>query len=227
MDFWEADYSQCEPRLFAHYSQEPRLLEGYNSKPPEDMHAVVAKMFNVERDPTAKRMNMGILTGMQPKSFAGHMGWDIQKATEMHQEWFKNFPSIANFQTQAKLAFLHRGYVKTILGRRCRLEDRQYAYRATSRIIQGGNADIIKLKILEADEWLEREGDQAELLMTVHDSINWQAPTGPLGEEMSMTLMKIFCDVRSEPINLRVPFVMDVGHGRNWAEATYGVEEVK
>ena len=227
MDFWEADYSQCEPRLFAHYSQEPRLLDGYNSTPPEDMHAVVAKMFHVERDPTAKRMNMGILTGMQPKSFAGHMGWDVQKATEMHVEWFRNFPLIANFQTQAKLAFLHRGYVRTILGRRCRLEDRQYAYRATSRIIQGGNADIIKSKLLEADEYLESVGDPAHLLMTVHDSINWQANEGWGGEAISKDLIEIFCNVRSEPINLRVPFIMDVGHGRNWAEATYGVEEAE
>lgn len=224
MDFNEADYSQCEPRLFAHYSKEPSLLDGYNQDPPRDMHAVVADLLAVERDPTAKRMNMGILTGMQIDTFAGHMGWDRATAAEKFNEWFAAFPGIRAFQDQAKAVFRNRGYVRTILGRRCRLEHARFAYRGTSRIIQGSNADILKERMLRCDEYLESEGDDTHLLMTVHDSLNWQGPKGAVGEKRRNDLVRIATDVQSEPFNLRVPFKMDVGYGDDWATATYGPE---
>lgn len=222
MEFWEGDYSQCEPCLFAHYSKEPALLKGYSSTPRMDMHHIVAEAFGVERDPTAKRMNMGILTGMYPPTFAMHMGWSVEKAQEEWDKWFALFPGIKDFQDMASGLFKSSGYVKTILKRRCRLDNPRFAYRATSRVIQGSNADIVKYKLLQADEWLEERGDIAWLVMTVHDSYCWLAPKGPVGEEISKSLVKIFCDVQTEPLNLRVPFVMDVGHGSSWAQATFG-----
>lgn len=224
MEFFEDDYSQCEPRLFAHYSQEPSLLEGYNMSPFRDVHSVVAEMLNVERDPTAKRMNMGILTGMQTASFAGHMNWPIDVATQKFNEWFDAFPGIKGFQDQAKKVFRSRGYVKTILGRRCRLENARFAYRGTSRIIQGSNADILKERLLACDKYLEAEGDLVHLLMTVHDSIEGQRPPTPEGRKQHAEMIRIMTDVQSPPYNLRVPFVMDSGSGKNWAEATYGPE---
>lgn len=224
MDFCEDDYSQCEPRLFAHYSQEPALLNGYNQTPFRDVHDVVAQMLDVERDPTAKRMNMGIFTGMQTQSFAGHMNWPLDRATQAFNAWFEAFPGIKGFQDQAKAVFRSRGYVKTILGRRCRLENPRFAYRGTSRIIQGSNADILKERLLACDKYLEGEGDLVHLLMTVHDSIEYQKPKGAEGERQRAEMRAIMTDVQSPPYNLRVPFVMDSGTGRNWAEATYGPE---
>lgn len=226
-DLYENDYSQCEPRLFGHYSNEPALIKGYSANPPRDMHAVVADMLQVERDPTAKRMNMGILTGMQKKTFAEHMDWPLEKASKAFDDWFRGFPGIKTFQNKAKAAILSRGYVRTILGRFCRLDDVRFAYKATSKIIQGGNADIIKLKLLLIDMWLEEMGDVAHLIMTIHDSIIFQAPKGPEGEAIAAKIMEIATDVQSAPINLRLPFVMDSGKGDNWAEATYGPDAVK
>lgn len=223
MDFYEADYSQCEPRLFAHYSKEPSLLDGYNQSPFVDMHAVVAKAFSVERDPTAKRMNMGILTGMQVPSFADHMGWTKAEAQVQFDAWFRLFPGIKDFQNLVTGVFRGSGYVKTLLKRRCRLDHPRYAYRGVSRVIQGGNADIVKYKLLQVDKWLEGTYEKLlQLLMTVHDSFNWQAQKGAEGERLSKEAVSLFCDVQTEPFNLRVPFVMDVGHGENWAIATYG-----
>lgn len=224
MDFWEGDYSQCEPRLFAHYSKEPALIDGYSRNPPLDMHHVVAQAFGVERDPTAKRMNMGILTGMQIDTFAAHMGWPREQASDQFKAWFALFPGIKNFQDHVKGVFRTSGFVRTLLGRRCRLESRQFAYRGTSRVIQGGNADILKYKFLEIDEWAESEGDLLQLLMNVHDSFNWESPKGEKGEKLSKELIRMAVNVQTKPFNLRVPFVMDAGHGPNWGVATYGAE---
>jgi DNA polymerase-1 len=162
---------------------------------------------------------------MQVNAFAGHMGWPVERAAAAHAQWFNTFSGIRDFQNQAKNVFKKRGYVKTILGRRARLDDYRFAYRATSRIIQGSNADILKERMLAVDEHLESEGDQTHLLMTVHDSLEWQSPKGEIGQRQSAEIREIACRVQQEPYNLRVPFVMDMGSGINWAEATYGPEK--
>lgn len=224
--FWERDYSQCEPRLFAHYSGDKALVEGYNSKPFRDAHQVVADLLNVERDPTAKRMNMGIFTGMQVRTFSEHMGWTESKAAEAWHQWYREFPGVKDFQIKAKHRLKNRGWVKTILGRRCRLEHPRFAYRGTSKIIQGSNADIIKLKLLEADRMCEDNGDIVQIHMTVHDSFNGQYEDTPEARALFEEIMRHMEEVQIEPYNLRVPFLLEGEEGRNWAEATFGKEAV-
>ena len=222
MTLFEGDYSQCEPRLFAHYSAEPALVDGYSAVPPRDMHRVCADLLGVDRDTTAKRMNMGLLTGMQVNTFSQHMGWDTDEAKKMFDMWMGMFPGIAKFQKQAKYAMQSRGYVRTLLNRMCRMDDARFAYKATSRIIQGGNADIVKKKLLDADKFLESEGDKIQLLMTIHDSFLWQGVMDESGTKTVNELKALLVDVQSPPFNLRVPFKMDIGSGANWSEATYG-----
>ena len=220
--FWERDWSQCEPRLFAHYSGDENLVAGYNQKPFRDAHQVVADLLNVERDPTAKRMNMGIFTGMQPKTFSEHMDWPLAKAAEAHAAWFRNFPKVRTFQNNAKSRLKNRGYVMTLLGRRCRLEAPRWAYRGTSKIIQGGNADIAKYKLLEMDRMCEDNGDIVEILMTVHDSFNGQREDTPEAKALMEEIEAVMVDVQGPPFNLRVPFLVDGFDGPNWCVASFG-----
>jgi DNA polymerase I-like protein with 3'-5' exonuclease and polymerase domains len=220
--FWERDYSQAEPRLFAHYSGDENLTRGYNAQPFVDAHTTVAKMLGVERDPTAKRMNMGIFTGMQPRTFSEHMGWPIDVATEKFNAWFAAFPGVRQFQNNAKARLASRGYVFTLLGRRCRLETKQYAYKATSKIIQGGSADLLKWKLLEMDRFCEDNGDRVQVLMTVHDSFNGQFEDSPEGRALFAEVERIMVDVQTPPFNLKVPFVAEGHEGPNWSVASFG-----
>jgi len=219
--FYERDYSQCEPRLYAHYSKDEHLLAGYNSEPFEDMHSVVSDLLQVPRQ-TAKTLNMGILGLMGPKSLARHMGIPLYEAENLWNRWFATFPGIRKFQSQAADVFGKRGYVKTLLGRRCRLEAQKFSYRAANRIIQGGNADIIKQKMLEIDMYLESIGDEAQMLMAVHDSLAYQCPEGR--EDISEEIGRIMADVQGDPFRLSIPFTTDVGSGKNWSEAAFGGE---
>lgn len=223
--FWERDYSQCEPRLFAHYSQDPNLLAGYNAEPFVDAHQTVADLLGVERDPTAKRMNMGIFTGMQPRAFADHMGWDLPKATQAHNAWFNQFTSIRRFQDNAKARLKNRGYVFSLLGRRQRLEEPRFAYRGTSKIIQSSNADIMKNKLLESDRMCEDAGDIVQILMTVHDSFNGQYQNTPEAKQLLDEIVFHMEQVKCEPYNLSVPFVMEGFDGQDWCEASFGPEK--
>ena len=214
----EMDYSQCEPRLFAHYSQDTNLREGYSSKPPKDVHQIVAELFDLPRDTTAKRMNMGMFTGMYPKTFSQHMGMSIHAATELRQKWLELFPGIAMFQRKAKQRIINRGYVRTLLGRRGRLEHPKFAYKAVSKIIQGSNADILKYKMVEVDALLEGTG--ADLLATVHDSFVLQIPKTQEGRELVQEIARVCEDVQSDPFNLSVPFKVDFKIGRTWKDAS-------
>lgn len=223
--FWERDWSQCEPRLFAHYSQDPNLLAGYNATPFVDAHSQTAILLGVERDPTAKRMNMGIFTGMQKNALAGHMNISVEQAEEYLNRWFKAYPSIKNFQYKAKVRLQNRGYVKTILGRRGRLESPRFAYRAVSKIIQGGNADIMKYVLLKMDRFCEDTGDISRVLMTVHDSFNGQYQKTPEGRANFEEMVAMMEDVKSAPLNLTVPFVAEGHEGSNWSEASFGPEK--
>jgi DNA polymerase-1 len=223
--FWERDYSQCEPRLFAHYSQDPNLLDGYNSEPFVDAHSVTAKLLGVERDPTAKRMNMGILTGMQVRALAGHMGCSEAEARIMWNNWYAAYPGIRQFQDKAKTRLQNRGYVHTLLGRRGRLEHRRFAYRGVSKIIQGSNADIVKYKLLEADRLCEDNGDIVQVHMTVHDSYNGQYQDTPEARKLFEHMVHRMEQVQEEPFNLSVPFVMEGEEGGDWCEATFGVDD--
>lgn len=220
--FWERDYSQCEPRLFAHYSRDENLLAGYNSEPFVDAHQTVANLLGVERDPTAKRMNMGILTGMQVRAFANHMGWPEDRAAEAWNKWFEAFPSIRDFQNKAKYRLSSKGYVMTLLKRRCRLEDPRFAYRGTSKIIQGSNADIIKWKLLEADRMCENSGDIVQVLLTVHDSFAGQFQDTKEARELFEHIEERLVSVQEPPFNLSVPFMLDGNEGGDWSEATFG-----
>lgn len=220
--YFEDDYSQCEPCLFAHYSRDERLLEGYNSTPRVDVHDMVAKMLEVDRDTTAKRMNMGIFTGMQPNTFAVHMGWDVGLATEKWNQWFETFPGVKDFQREAKQAMLDRGWVRTLLKRRGRLEHPRWAYKAVSQIIQGGNADILKWALLKVDLLCEAEGDVLQVLMTIHDAFEGQYIPNEYGRKLRAEMNRIMLDVQSPPFNLRVPFAVDSGEGPDWAVASFG-----
>ena len=218
---YEGDYAQIEPRLYAHYSGDENLMRGYTSDPPIDVHTMAAELMNKDRATVAKRMNMGMFTGMFPPTFSVHMGMPLSEAKVLWDQWHATFPKVGEFQRLAKNVLLRRGYIKTILGRRCRLEAPKWAYRGVSKIIQGGNADIVKHKLVVIDNWLEAMGDPAHILGTIHDSLIWQAPDSQEGDNISETLVHVMED-NGPPIDLKVPMVVDVGKGRTWADASFG-----
>ena len=227
MMLWECDYSQLEPRLYTHYSGAKHLMEGYNADPPMDAHTVVADMLKVDRATTGKRMNMGLFTFMGVETFSRHMGVSAGEARRMYNAWFNLFPEIKKFQVSAKNRMLRRGYVHTLLGRRARIDDRRFAYKAVSRIIQGCAADIVKYVMVNVDEAFERSGTGAFLQLQIHDSLVWNAPDTPEGEEISVEAVRLMEDVNGDPFNLRLPFVVEPDKGRDWAVSSYGEKAVK
>lgn len=103
----------------------------------------------------------------------------------------------------------HRGYVKTILGRRSRFSEGDRFYKAFNCVDQGSAADIMKQKIVEVHA--ERKHTGFTMCYTVHDEVDGY------GEESAATKLSEILNQQSFP-QLKVPIMWDVTTGKNWKE---------
>jgi len=104
----------------------------------------------------------------------------------------------------------HRGYVKTLLGRRSRFPTNYKTYIGWNRVIQGTAADIMKKKLVELHAERRRTG--LVLRLTVHDEVTGDATTPETRELVDEILNR-----QSFP-QLKVPILWSVKTGANWAE---------
>ena len=85
---------------------------------------------------------------------------------------------------------------------------------AMNHPMQGSAADIIKLAMRQVQDRLMAEGMRARLLVQVHDELDFSVPEDEV-ERLSALVREIMENVAK----LRVPLVVDVQTGANWAEA--------
>lgn len=216
----EYDYSQAEPRLYSHYSGEPVLIEGYNSKPAVDMHSIAAQYMNVSRS-VAKNLNLGIMYTMGAEKLARQLGIRHSEALDILKRWRRTFPNVSKFTKRAAEVAEQRGYVKTILGRRSRFPDPRWSYRAANRIVQGGSADILKWKMVEIDNYLVKHNleEECRMILNIHDSLVFEIKEDR--KDLIELIPQMMTRVNVPPFNLKVPFEVDYHSGMNWAKATY------
>lgn len=221
--WYDNDYKQQEYVVFTDYTGDPVLVSGYNQDPPVDIHQNVADMLGVERDPTAKRMNLAMLYGMGIKLMAERLGVTEAQARAWQNEYYSKFKSIRPFLKGAEKRARQRGYVRTYLGRR-RHFGHDFAHKAANGIIQGSSADVTKVKMVEIDDYFESEGDIFRLMLQCHDSLSWTGPENrPDINAEAMRIMQSFGE--NDLIHMHVPLRLDTGTGRNWSEAVWGRED--
>lgn len=228
------DYSQAEPRLLAYYSRSEVLLNGYRKEPFEDAHTSVAKAMTPDWDAigkdgqkaareVGKRINQTLITGGGKKVLVQKYGVDPDKVDFYWRQYFDRLPEIRPLQKRAEQTMKERGYVLSLLKRRARLNDPNKAYTAVNRLLQCGNADVLKLKMVELDDYLASEGRPLHLLNNVHDAIDYSFPEEHRKHyDRCLQIMTSFGP--GDVITLDVPMAVEAGEGRNWAEATFGPE---
>ncbi|HWU24687.1 MAG TPA: DNA polymerase, partial [Candidatus Paceibacterota bacterium] len=169
------DYSQIELRLAAILSGDERLIDIFKSG--RDVHQeVAAAVFKVPADQVdremrrrAKIINFGILYGMGVNALKAQLGTSTSEAHQFYEDYFNTFSTLAEYLERTKGVARRQGFTETLFGRRREFSGlksplpyvRAQAERmAINAPIQGTQADIIKLAMVEITRMLEREGAQ-------------------------------------------------------------------
>lgn len=233
------DYSQIEPRLLAYYARCKVLLNAYKTDPRADAHTEVTRAMagprwdtmtkderKAMRNERGKRVNQTLVTGGGKGVIVAKYGVAPEEVDKLWNDYFRAMPEIKVLQKQASDVMKRRGYVVSLLGRKARLRDPDKSYVAVNRLLQCGNADILKLKMVEVGEYLRKEapGEPIDLLINCHDAIDFQFDESTRHHyERCTDIMTDFGPDSAMPLDL--PIVLDKGEGSNWAEATYGEDE--
>jgi DNA polymerase-1 len=86
--------------------------------------------------------------------------------------------------------------------------------QAINAPFQGGAAEVIKRAMVRVPRALADAGLQARMLLQVHDELVLEVPEA----ELEAT-GRVLRDTMQNVAALRVPLLVEVGHGRSWAEA--------
>jgi len=260
MDWYSADYSQMEYRLLVHYALLSKCegAEGvqktYIEKPDIDFHQMVADLTGLDRKP-AKNLNFGLCYGMGVPKLAASLGLvnadgsPKQEALDIMDTYHARAPFIKKIYNLASNRADKQGYVKTILGRRCRFPgfEPRYVKDLPKSIPYIGSLPLeqaekyykgVKLARAGTHKALNRilQGSNADVTKQAMVNI-WESG---LLKEGNITLdlsvhdeldgsvaeggsgQKALARIKEfmiESVPLQVPVLVGLGTGKNWGEA--------
>ena len=225
----DADYSQIELRLLAHFSGCKELIQAYNDD--MDIHAITAsQVFDVplenvtkEMRRNAKAVNFGIIYGISAFGLGKDLGISARQAQEYIDRYFASYSSVRDYMNKNVESAKKKGYTITLLGRRRVINElkssnfnvRSFGERAAMNMpLQGSSADIIKLAMLGVFRRLEEGGYKAKLVLQVHDELLIDCPIEE--QEAVSTILK---EEMENAVSLSVPLTVEVGVGKTWYDA--------
>ena len=225
----DADYSQIELRLLAHFSGCKELIEAY--KENRDIHALTAsQVFGVPLNEVsqsqrraAKAVNFGIIYGISEFGLATNLKISNKQAGEYIRKYFESYSDVKKYMDSNVAFAREHGYVTTLLGRKRVIPEikssnynlRSFGERAAMNMpLQGSSADIIKIAMCNVSLRLQKCGLRSKLILQVHDELVLDAFKDE-AEEAS----KILKEEMENAVQLTVPLVAEVHCGKNWYEA--------
>ncbi len=227
--FLDADYSQIELRVLAHFSNDEDLIRAYQDA--QDIHtATASKVFHVAPEDVtpqlrrnAKAVNFGIVYGISSFGLSQNLSITRREAQEYIEQYFKTYPGIKRFLDQAVEDAKKNGYVTTMFGRRRPMPElqssnfmqRSFGERvAMNAPIQGTAADIIKIAMNRVNTCLRSRHMKSRLILQVHDELLVEAAAEELDEVRDIMVREM-----QNAASLRVKLEVDIHDGKNWYEA--------
>ncbi len=224
-----ADYSQIELRVLAHITQDPTLIEVFQTG--QDIHAATAaRLFNVPMDAVSKNQRriakttvFGIIYGISSFGLAARTELSRTEAQQMIDALFAQYPGIKEYIQQTLDTVQRQGYVETLFGRRRYFRElvegsasgarRQAAEReAINARIQGTAADLIKIAMVQLHKAVCAQYPAARMLLQVHDELVLEVPDADIAAVAAL-VQQTMEGVYPE---LRVPLQVNIEAGPNW-----------
>ena len=224
-----ADYSQIELRILAHVSGEPKLRDAFAAG--EDIHAATAaevlgsepSALTKDERAIAKMINFGIVYGISAHGLSQNLQIPRDEAQTYIDTYLARFPHVQDFIARTIEQATLDGYVTSLLGRRRPVPEIRTSSRQTRAlgerlavnfVMQGSNADIIKVAMIGIDRRLRDEGRAARLVLQVHDELLLEVPEAEVRDVRAIVQEEMCGAFQLDP-----PLAVDVGAGENWAEA--------
>lgn len=186
-----ADWSQVEMRLIAHITKDEELLKIFNEG--RDVYKEVAKELSISRG-EAKPLTLGYAYGM---------GGDYK------DRYMEKYKGVKRWQEWTKRKLEKDGYVRTMFGRKRRLDadDWRAIRQGYNAQIQGSGADLLKLAMIK----LEKKLKKGKLLASIHDEVIVECPDEYIEQEK-----EIVKDVMEKVVKMKVPLKAEIKVGKYW-----------
>jgi DNA polymerase-1 len=201
------DYAQIDLRAAAILSHDEHLVDIFMKG--IDVHTgTAARVFGVaESDVTpemrrkAKAINFGILYGMGVTALKEGMGVERKEAQEFFDQYKATFVRLMEYLEEVKADAWKKGYTTTLLGRRTHVPllksplpflRAQGERMAMNAPIQGTSADIVKLAMIDATEYIKSHAleGKVDLLLQIHDELIFEIDES-LGEKVADELVGV------------------------------------
>lgn len=226
--FVDADYSQIELRLLAHFSDDPELIRAFAHN--EDIHAYTAsivfktdiKKVTPHMRGIAKAVNFGTIYGQGPFGLSQLLNIPFKEASEFIKTYFERYTKVEDFIERCKKEAEETKVAKTLFGRIRPLPEidnkspqiRSAAQRlAINTPLQGTAADIIKLAMIDIDKEIKKEKLEGFMILQIHDELIFEVPDNEI--ELFKSLIK---KKMEHVVKLKVPLTVDLQVGKNWGE---------
>jgi len=216
-----------DPKMSFHKSMQKELLV---HKP--DMLYTHTKSYNFAAQYGARSIKlatmMGFITERQGQEIREAKRWDDKRLDLIHEieaAYKQAHPEAGELLDRAShLAkpecdkyckkgdklhrqYPHRGFVKTLVGRRSRFPTNYKTYIGLNRVLQGTGADIMKKKLAELHA--KRKETGFVMRITNHDAV-----LGDVTREDTMAMVAAILDAQSYALS--VPILWECKRGPNW-----------
>ena len=221
-----SDYSQVELRVLAEMSQDPKMIESFNSG--IDFHSQTAsELYEVKLDEvtkdmrrTAKAINFGIIYGMSAWGLSETIDITPIEANMYINKYFDTYSKAKECLDEFINSSKRLGYSKTLFNRRRYIPEvnsdngnlRSFGERtAMNSPIQGTAADIIKIAMVDIYEEMKKQKLKSLMIAQVHDELIFDC----LKEELEI-VRKIVKEKMEGAVKLSIPLIADSNSGENW-----------
>jgi DNA polymerase I-like protein with 3'-5' exonuclease and polymerase domains len=208
------------------WSRAKAAAKKYTDDPSTDNHQMMADMAGISRK-AAKEIFLGLCYGMGGPKLCGKLGlptkviphWKdpdrlVEVAGDEGDALIKKFDAEVPFIRETAKALervaKRRGYITTLLGRRCRfpvdnLGNFDWTHKAFNRYVQGSSADQTKKAVVELDR------ADMYLQLQVHDETDGTIESHAQAEQWAQIMI--------DCVPLSLPSKVDIEIGPSWGEA--------
>ncbi len=229
-ELYSFDYSQIELRVLCEACEDPNLLKAFQED--QDIHQSTGqlvfnkKSINDNDRRMAKIINFGIIYGISQYGLAKQLGVSNAEAKLFIDNYFQKFPNINDFMKSTVDKAKKLGYVENLFGRKSHIKDinaknfmlRSFAERqAINAPIQGTASELIKIAMLDIQDYLQQHKCKSKMTSQVHDELLFEIHKDE--KNLISQIANLMETSHQKYKSFKTPIKVDFGGGSNWGLA--------